>query len=136
MKSKASLVLIELAVMLLVFALAGAWCMKAFAWAESASFSESETDQAYAQLQTAAETLKACGGDHRKAMERLTEIWSAEAVYVNGIWKLTDPAGVYTLQMQEEACELFLLCRSKLTVFRSDGTEVASVYVHWQEVSP
>ena len=134
MKSKASLVLVELAVMLLVFALAGAWCMKAFAWAETCSARETQTDQAYARLQNGAEMLKACGGDREKAAERLAKEWGAEARCTDGIWEITD--GAFVLQIQKQSSDLAYLSRCQLTLFRADGGEVASLYVHWQEVTP
>ena len=58
MKNRTALILVELAVMLVVFALAAAACIGIFAWAQDASLESVQRDRAYLQLQTAAEVLK------------------------------------------------------------------------------
>ena len=63
MNSKSTLVLMEQLVMILVFALAAALCLKAFVWADRASRDNELRTQAVFLAQNAAETVKACRGD-------------------------------------------------------------------------
>lgn len=61
MKSKAPLILMEQLVMLLVFALAAALCVQAFALSDRTSLRNAARDRAVLEAQNAAEALK--GGD-------------------------------------------------------------------------
>lgn len=61
MKNKASLILMEQLVMILVFALAAAACLQAFVWADSMSRQIQQKDRAAVLCQNAAETVKATG---------------------------------------------------------------------------
>lgn len=70
MKHKASLVLMEQLVMILVFAIAAALCLQVFAKAESISQETARKDQAVALARNAAEVLKATAGD-TEAAEKL-----------------------------------------------------------------
>lgn len=71
MKSRASLVLMEQLVMILVFALAAALCLQAFARADQLSRETELRDQAVSLAQNGAETLKACSGDFEEAARLL-----------------------------------------------------------------
>lgn len=63
MKSKASLVLIELVIMILIFALAAALCLQAFHWASAESERIILRDDAVLAVQNMAELLKAGKGE-------------------------------------------------------------------------
>lgn len=63
MKSKTSLLLMELLVMILVFALTAALCLQVFAKAAAISEETACRDQAMILARNAAELLKATGGD-------------------------------------------------------------------------
>jgi len=63
MRSKAPLALMEQLVMILVFALAAAFCLQAFALSDRLSRENLHRDNAVILAQNTAETLKACGGD-------------------------------------------------------------------------
>ena len=63
MKSKASLQLMELLVMILVFALAAALCLQVFAKAGEISGETERRDRAAVLAANGAEVLKATGGD-------------------------------------------------------------------------
>ena len=69
MKSRASLSLIEQTMMLLIFALAAALCLRGFVLADTRSRTYADRDQALLCAQNAAQTLKACGGDYAAAAE-------------------------------------------------------------------
>ncbi|MBR7149713.1 MAG: hypothetical protein IKD01_01685 [Oscillospiraceae bacterium] len=64
MKSKSTLVLMELTVMILVFALASAVCMRSFAAAENISQQSAALDRAVLEAQQAAEAMKAGNTDY------------------------------------------------------------------------
>lgn len=59
MRSKSPLTLIELIIMIAVFALAAALCLRAFVWADLKSADNQERDRAVILAQSTAETIKA-----------------------------------------------------------------------------
>ena len=63
MKNKAPLALMELVIMILIFALAAALCLQAFQWASEQSQQIALRDDAVLAVQNMAEALKASGGD-------------------------------------------------------------------------
>ena len=67
MKNKASLVLLEQLIMILVFALAAAICLQIFVKADSISQETARLGQAQMLAQNAAETVKAADGDLTQA---------------------------------------------------------------------
>lgn len=71
MKSKASLVLMEQLVMILVFALSAALCLSLFARADGLSRETALQDRAVVLAQNGAETIKACRGDLEEAARYL-----------------------------------------------------------------
>lgn len=70
-KSKAPLVLMEQVIMVLVFSLAAALCVQAFALSGTISKKLVKRDHAMAVSQTMAETIKACGGNMARAQKEL-----------------------------------------------------------------
>ena len=66
-RSRAPLALMELTVMLLVFALAAALCLQAFVVSSRQAAQSQARDTAVRLAQTAAETLKAAGGTEAEA---------------------------------------------------------------------
>lgn len=71
MKSKTSLMLLELALMLLVFSLAAALCLQGFLWADNRSQQVENQDAALLQAQNTAELLRHTGGDFPEAARLL-----------------------------------------------------------------
>ncbi len=67
MKEKTSLSLMEQIIMLAVFALAAAICLRAFVWSDSASVQSADADRALLLSQNAAEYLRHTGGDLEEA---------------------------------------------------------------------
>jgi len=78
MKSKTPLALIEQSLMLLVFALAAALCLGAFAWSDSASKNNAQRDTALLHAQSMAEALKSTKGDYRRAASLCGGSWDGE----------------------------------------------------------
>lgn len=66
-KSKAPLVMLEQMVMLAVFALAAALCLQAFVQSDAISRKSEARDRAVVLCQSAAETLRATGGNQDEA---------------------------------------------------------------------
>ena len=78
MKNKAPLVLTELMIMLLVFALAAGLCLRVFLYADQISRASIETDLAVAAAQTGAELTKHYRGDLEKAAADRGGSWDGE----------------------------------------------------------
>lgn len=136
MKNKAPLALIEQAVMLLVFALAAALCLKAFVWADQQSKRNSERDMALLQAQNAAETLKASNGDCSAAAKVMggtldDGVWTIR--YDSG-WSRTAEEGVFRLRVLPDESGLSYLGAALVEIDR-DGILLVQLPVKWQEVS-
>ena len=115
MKHKTSLLLMELLVMILVFALAAALCLQVFAKARDISEETARRDRAVVLARNAAELLKATNGDEA----------SAEGLGANGyrVAVTALPAGVTGLSCAE--IEIFY-----------EETPLFSLETGWQEVLP
>ena len=145
MKSKAPLALIELAVMLVVFALAAVLCMQAFVRADSESKEIAARDQALVQAQTAAEVLKSRGGDMAHAQIAAAELLGGRVE--QGMWYIlydenwmvvedwSDAA--YSLHAQGVPTEVTGLWKAEIWVDTCGDGEVilCSLPVAWQGVA-
>ena len=138
MKNKASLVLIELMVMLLVFAVVAALCLRFFAWAETKSLEESRKDQAWLQLQTAAEVLKHCHGDFSAVSEKLGGDWDGSQwlLSLGEDWKETGDVPAFLLRAVPEIENTDYLGAAILQINQLDGSVLAELKICWQEVAP
>ncbi len=125
MKSKAPLTLMELLIMLLVFALAAAFCLQTFAAAHRISGESLRMDAAVTSAQNAAEMLKNCDGDFEKAAARLGGTWDGER------WTLAFDD--HTLYSVEEETSLSLLGQAKLIVTDRNGELLYELPVSWQK---
>lgn len=115
MKSRASLMLMELLVMLLVFALAAALCLQVLAKSAAISQETARRDAAVLLAQNAAEVLKASRGDVQQA-EELSE------------------AG-FRVEVLPQESEIPGLARAEIRICREEGT-VYSLVTGWQEEAP
>lgn len=138
MKRSASLVLIELVIMLLVFALASAFCVRAFLWADDASRHSAAADTALLQVQNAAELLKHHRGDFAGVGQELGGQGDGEVLSVayDENWNVTSAEPVYILQVKQEPCETAYLGQAKVTVLDREGNVLTELSVCWQEVAP
>lgn len=118
MKDKATLTLMELLIMVMVFSLAAALCLKAFVWSTQKTRENRIIAGAAVLAQTAAEELK----DARRAEAE------SRAYDENG-----QPAegGCYILKT--EPFRSGLLGGAELTVEDRDGNELYRLTVRWQE---
>ena len=125
MKNRATLILIEQAVMVLVLAVVAAVCLQGFAWADNRAEENRTRDWALTQVQSAAETLKANRGD-------LTGLKSAlGGTAENSQWTLHF-ADAFVLSVIPKASVPYL-GSAEVVLRRSDGTVLAALEVHWQE---
>ncbi len=138
MKRNASLILLELVIMLLVFALAAALCLQAFVWADSQSRHSGRVDAAYIHIQNAAEVLKHHRGNYALAAKDLGGQWDGESwiIYYDDNWQITDTEFVFCLRVEPLSSETEHLGTAQLTVTDSDGSVLAQLTVSWQEVAP
>lgn len=136
MKNRGALVLIEQAVMLLVFALAAVLCLRAFVWADAASKEITARDGALLQAQNAAEVLKGVHGDFELAAEQMGGIWDGETwvVLYDENWEMIDELHTYTLRAVPGRTDQKYMGQAHLSVYQGE-TELAALEVGWQEVT-
>lgn len=146
MRNRGALPLIELALMLLVFALASVFCLRAFVWADAASKEMETRDAALIRVQNAAELLKSGGGDMAHAQTAGAEILGGRVE--QGLWYILydedweqvedwDDAS-YCLNVQGVPTGVEGLWKATVWV-ETCGSETAtlcSIPVAWQEVGP
>lgn len=138
MKRSAALVLIELVIMLTVFALAAALCVQAFVWADSRSRQSAAGDMALTQAQNTAELLKHYRGDFSSAAREQGGQWDGTAwiLFYDADWEMSDGSPVYFLRAEPVSGETAYLGQAKLTVLDKEGSVLAELSVCWQEVTP
>ena len=128
MKSKTPLALMEQLVMVLVFALAAALCVSCFVAADRLSDRYAVRDDAVLVAQSAAETLKGCGGDYEETAELLDGQWENGVVTVHSNDR-------YTLVITPEDSGHELLGRARVDVYAvADDSLLFGIAVSWQEV--
>lgn len=119
MRDKATLSLMELLVMVLVFSIAAALCLKAFVWSRQQAAENQVKALAAITAQNAAEEMKAA----RSAYE--TDRWFDEA------WQPVGEGGQFVLKT--EPLSAALLGGAEVTVEDARGTELFRLTVRWQE---
>lgn len=139
MRSKTPLALMEQVVMVLVFALAAALCLRIFAFSDSVSRRNQQRDQAVLLAQNTAEAIKAHGGveEARAALGgniRQT-LWST--YYNEDLTPAPDAeSACYHVDVLPQNSGVEGLGQAHVEVFRHDGNEgLFSLTVAWQEVS-
>ena len=135
MKNRATLSLIELSIMLVVFALAAVLCLKGFLWADETAAQAADRDQALVLAQNTAEVLKARGGDAQAAAELLGGIAQDGTLVIlyDEDWAITDDMHTYSLRCEPVDSGLPLLGRASVRVLQGEET-LAQLEVCWQEV--
>ncbi|MBR7142201.1 MAG: hypothetical protein IKD06_01530 [Clostridia bacterium] len=116
MKNRSLLMLIELTVMLLVFALAAAFCLQGFSSADSLSAHSLALDEACLIAQNAVEILENSGGDCQLAEQ-----------YVSPYLQ----QGGYTLVITPVDTDLPALGQARVSVFKN-GESVFALTACWQ----
>lgn len=136
MKDKTALSLLELVIMLAVFALAAALCLRIFIRTEEVSVKNVNMDQALLQAQNAAETVKHCRGDLIAAAEHLGgsadgKVWR---ITFDDRWHETEEDTAFILTVSLGSGEMPLLGEASVMVEQEDGSVLAQLDVCWQEV--
>ena len=138
MKNKAPLSTIELMIMVLVFALASAACLRAFTWADAQSRHNEARDFAILHAENAAETVKHTQGDLANACSlfggSLTgSVWT---VYYDEQWQQAATPQRYTLSVLPQTSGQPYLGQAIVKVLQDNGTVLAELSICWQEVYP
>ena len=124
MKSKAPLALMEQIVMILVFALAAALCLQAFACSYNISSRDRIRDAAMLQVQNITEEIKACGG---------LEEWAGKNPDYEVEKEIREAD--YYIKIKETENGNRLLGTAEITAFTNDGAELFGITAAWQEVA-
>lgn len=136
-RSKAPLVLMEQLVMLVVFALTAALCLQAFVKAETISRKHLAQDRAAVKAQSAAEVVRACGGDMEKAAQRLGATqFDGDFLMIDydGDWAPAQEQMRYTLGVTRQDSDLPGLGKGRVWVRdETTGDTVATLDFSWQE---
>ena len=121
-RSKAPLALMEQAVMVLVFALAAALCLRVFVWSDQTSRRCEARDRAAVEAQSAAEVIK------REGKAGLTACYDRD-------WNLTNAPAEdgYTLTAAEEETGVPGLGRALVRVETGGGEPLFELHVAWQK---
>lgn len=135
MKSRAPLALMEQTVMVLVFALAAALCLRAFVLADGISRQVEATDRAVLWAESAADTLKARNGDLAQAAAELGGNLDGQRwiIPLDETWQETAGEPTYTLTAQPIQSGQPLLGRTQIDVAQKNGDSLFSLEVCWQE---
>lgn len=138
MKNKSTLMLLELVIMLLVFLLAAALCLRAFVWADIRSAEGKNEDMALLQAQNAAEAIKASGGDFAAAAKLLGGQWNGRTLQLDfdENWKTTVQNGVFLLQAGMTENDTNYLGSGSVKILDQRGNPLAQLDICWQEVTP
>lgn len=131
MRSKAPLVLMEQLLMVLVFALAAALCLRTFVFSEQMSRQSESQDRAVTTCQTVAETLKHCQGDYAAAAVLTGGTWDGHTLGVSSGEKTP---GDYVVFATPADTGDALLGGAEITAFTADGQWLFGLSVAWQEV--
>lgn len=135
MRSKTPLALMEQVIMVLVFALAAALCLRAFVLSDSTSRACEEQDRAVMAAQTVAEAVKLTRGDYAEA-ERMAEaaLENVDVVYFHSNHAETIP-GAMKIIITPAVSDTALLGLAEISAQNEMGDEILSLTVAWQEVS-
>lgn len=128
--------MIEQLIMLLVFAVAAALCLRAFFWSGSHSRQSQARDQAVMAAQTAAERLKAVRGDLCSALTPLgghqeEDEW---AIYYDADWQPVSHPAAYYLTVASQTSVQPGLGSALVQVWDGSGAPLVSLPISWQEV--
>lgn len=126
MKDKTPLLLIEQLIMILIFALTAALCLRGFAYASSVSKQIQLREQAAILAQNTAEELKAAGTAQ-----------DTDAFYDTDLQPVTEKADwSFHMQVSRETSGVPGLGQARIRVHDADAKELIVLTVGWQEAIP
>lgn len=134
-QSKAPLLLMEQVIMLLVFSLAAALCVRAFFLADSRSQQNEARDYAVVQAQSAAEAYKTFLGDPQETSDLLQGWWEGTCLYVSydENWQPVEGSGTYLLRIEPQDSAVSTLGKATLQVTDAKGSSLVTLPVAWQK---
>ena len=151
MRSKSPLALMEQVIMVLVFALAAALCLRVFAFSDLASTRNEAVDRAVLECQDAAEILKANGLSGAEAQEELvsqmggTMSQGLVQICYDEDWNVIPENNedcVYVVEMQGMPTDVEGLAKAHIRAAAvkdisvgGSGEDLFAIEVAWQEVS-
>lgn len=138
MKNKAPLMLMEIMVLMLVFAFSAALCIKAFVKSDEISRRSEARDNAVTIVENAAETLRHNGGDLAKTASELGADLDGEyciSARYDGNMEKTDTGGVYTLSITTMPVDRQGLGGARIYMSEKNNLkeELFGISVVWQE---
>ena len=135
MRSRAPLALMEQTVMVLIFALAAALCLRALALAAAIPRRVEPPARAVRGAEGAADTLKARNGDRPRAAGELGGEWAGQRWTILLAETGQEPGGgpAYTLTARPVQTGRPLLGRAQIDVVQKNGECLFSLEVCWQE---
>ena len=138
MKSKAPLTLMELLIMVLIFALTVGLCVRIFVTADQWSRESQLRDRAVAEVQNTAEMIKHHNGDLREIEEAL-DVQSRDKqliLYYDKDWtKAPETEAVYHVTVEWIPSPEPLMGSALVSSGVVGGEDLFGVAVGWQEVS-
>lgn len=130
MKNRTTLFLMELLVMVLVFSLGAAVCLRGLVRAEEVSRETALRDQAAILCRSGAETLKAC-----RSLPEAAEALGASRQEER--WIVHQERTALRLEITPQNAPVPGMGQARLEVFSADGEEpIFSLTVGWQEELP
>ncbi|MBE6031871.1 MAG: hypothetical protein E7224_01580 [Clostridiales bacterium] len=134
MRNKPTLVLVEMVILFLVFAIAAVLCLSAFFWAKETSKESFALDQAWIQAQSAAEVVKFCEGDFAAAAKLLDGTWDGEdQILCSGELDPEEKIS-YTLTITLTDSGVPALGQAEICVMQGDE-DLVRLNTAWQEVA-
>lgn len=137
-RSKSPLVLMEQAIMILVFSVAATLCIQAFVRADLTSREMYRRDRAVDCCQTMAETLKAKRGDCNAVAELVGGEFRDNTLVVsyNMDWETTEfETAEYILCVKDKTDGEYVTTAKVSISEKESGEEIFSLPVSWQEVA-
>jgi len=135
-RNKAPLALIELLIMLLVFAIGSAWCMQAFSSAKHQALYSNKQDLAVLQAQNAVELLKHYDGNFLSAAKHMGGSADDFSWHINydSNWNITASKDIYRLQAEKQKSDSPIYGKAIISVYDCNETLLCSLPAAWQEV--
>jgi len=135
-RSKVPLLLMEQMIMLLVFALAAALCVRAFVLADSRSLHNEARDRALTVAQNTAELYKSFRGDAESVAARVGGSLQNEGLSIayDKDWQPTERETAYLLTVTPLLDENPRLGKAELSVTDESGETLITLPLAWQEV--
>ena len=131
MRSKTPLVLMEQMVMVLIFAVAAAICLRVFVLTDERSRRYEEVDEAVITAQSAAERLKHDADAYLEEISAVCDgnVWTAQ---LDKNWEATAENAVYRLVVAYEESDSPYLWRASVRICTVEGEELFSLPVAGQ----